>query len=1042
VANLTSLSVFHPISQRTCGGSTSDTVSNPGARVSKGSCPAWYVLLAAFLMNTSAASAQSRVQRDRRADPIVLVDLGWQPPGEELNTETRSQSPTTTDPVLRYWSPEEGELAWDDDSGVSMNASIRYRTTGWEHVIIMMHAAHAWSRGSAHFVFNGIDYGALPVAGRFISVPCGTTNDVHAVAQPFGPSSLQLYAFDRTRGHLTDFDSMGGVGGDALVAGRADVCTVMLGRRYFATAPTGTVSIYVNDVGRGHDADGDGLGAELETALGTCDSSCTPGLCDSTCPGVLDPADTDHDGLPDGDELLGYEWNGIPHEPQNLAAWGASPLHKDVFVEVDWAGDSTAAPIIRPASILRTVSYYTSSTASPGLVGASTAEARNPDGRAGIALHFDIGQPTPVDRLDMPYGAWSGGGQRVSPDTEYRPSYADDMRPIRRLAFRHAVAYPDGTGQAPVGGVAISYNAATSDAGATLAHETGHSLGLSHYGIRAWGPLNCKPTYQSIMNYAYGSFGFSHANQSPVRLDPSDAFELQGLYPVNSSLMLASPWRFDVSWFGGVDWNRDGTFEHGRIKASIADNIFYNDCGTFANAEKRQTVLRLPDKSAPSPAASFEPGLVQMDGRLYAMWLGRTDGRLHYRSAPLGHPEWDDCDASANGTRGDSLSLVGERHTPECNHWSPERTLTLADATHLSAVSWGHRTYLAWSNARNTVYHVRALRENSTSWGYSQPGVLAFTGTTYSSAAGHYTWPTVAVMHVDPSRHHGHDEVLGVFYENWLQQYGGWISSEDGLSWHNEGLVVDEDGSPIQHSLPPAFASVPGGATCAVFPINGVSLWRNPHLEFYCFDARIERFIAGHPLHPEGGRNSPLGPNPIWTSTARPSLAFHVFRNSQGLPVHDDASDGQFVLSYVATNGSDAETNPALGPRLFFSRHLSASSDPLTDVVFPSNQHHYMVNSWARTMGRTGVTLLEGASLHSLKGVWLNGNAGEDDWKGIDFFPSVDATYQVELGTGNDFVAIESRMCSGIASARSHFAQLDNATSAPSDRLVCARESQ
>ena len=68
--------------------------------------------------------------------------------------------------------------------------------------------------------------------------------------------------------------------------------------------------------------------------------------------------------------------------------------------------------------------------------------------------------------------------------------------------------------------------------------------------------------------------------------------------------------------------------------------------------------------------------------------------------------------------------------------------------------------------------------------------------------------------------------------------------------------------------------------------------------------------------------------------------------------------------------------------------------------------------------------------------------SGLDQPDGYERLREQDLSAGDELGTGNDFVAIESRMCSGIASARSHFAQLDNATSAPSDRLVCARESQ
>ena len=73
------------------------------------------------------------------------------------------------------------------------------------------------------------------------------------------------------------------------------------------------------------DGDGDGLADNVERQLGT------------------DPAnpDTDGDGLLDGWEVYGV--NGI-----DLRAKHASPLHKDIFVEMDYMRRQTASHMVLP----------------------------------------------------------------------------------------------------------------------------------------------------------------------------------------------------------------------------------------------------------------------------------------------------------------------------------------------------------------------------------------------------------------------------------------------------------------------------------------------------------------------------------------------------------------------------------------------------------------------------------------------------------------------------------------------------------------------
>lgn len=54
--------------------------------------------------------------------------------------------------------------------------------------------------------------------------------------------------------------------------------------------------------------------------------------------------------------------------------------------------------------------------------------------------------------------------------------------------------------------------------GATLMHELGHTFGLRHGGVTASGALeaNCKPNYQSVMNYLFQVRGLLDASGTPV----------------------------------------------------------------------------------------------------------------------------------------------------------------------------------------------------------------------------------------------------------------------------------------------------------------------------------------------------------------------------------------------------------------------------------------------------------------------------------------------------------------------------------------------
>jgi len=135
------------------------------------------------------------------------------------------------------------------------------------------------------------------------------------------------------------------------------------------------------------DSDIDGLGDNLEQAIGTCVSqSDTVGSPPQTCV-TRRTKDSDLDGISDYDELMGVD---NPGEDLPLRRWGASPLHKDVFAEVD-LDPGVPAPFVlanqwndagAPNSFAtRLWEGYNDGTAT---------ELDNPDGIDGIHLHFDV----------------------------------------------------------------------------------------------------------------------------------------------------------------------------------------------------------------------------------------------------------------------------------------------------------------------------------------------------------------------------------------------------------------------------------------------------------------------------------------------------------------------------------------------------------------------------------------------------------------------------------------------------------------------------
>jgi len=234
-------------------------------------------------------------------------------------------------------------------------------------------------------------------------------------------------------------------------------------------------------------------------------------------------ADTDADGIDDTDEV-------IVRGPFSARALDASPLRRDLFLELDWRSDLTPD-----------ISFVATSTLQ-GIF--EDSPIVNPDGSRGIRLHLDWGQ--------------AGGGTPVTidPATYDCPDFDQsipNLAPERANIWFHAFISPRPCG---AGGWAYARRSvilglpASNPVGqivwaSSVAHELGHTLGLQHGGADEF---NCKPNYPSVMNY----------DALPMLMKSGLRFSRGDEVPIDENAV-----RENVPFLGrnGYDFDQDGTIE-------------------------------------------------------------------------------------------------------------------------------------------------------------------------------------------------------------------------------------------------------------------------------------------------------------------------------------------------------------------------------------------------------------------------------------------------------------------------------------------------
>lgn len=262
-------------------------------------------------------------------------------------------------------------------------------------------------------------------------------------------------------------------------------------------------------------------------------------------------ADTDGDGLRDGDEVLGTE-NGL-----NLRAMGVNPRRKDILIEHDWADDATNCAAHTHKPPIEVLNQLTQVFAN--------APVSNPNGQPGINVIFDVGQGglfSGGNLISIPNGTLQGNV--FGPDF---PTYKAQNFATNRIGFFHYAIhahrytqYPDSSGYGEiVGDDFIVTLACNTDNDSfilnTTMHELGHNIGLLHGGAST---CNAKPNYNSVMNYRFqfsgvdttcDAFGDGPANYSigtRITLNENALNEGQGV--------CGSP---------AIDWNGNGIVQSG-----------------------------------------------------------------------------------------------------------------------------------------------------------------------------------------------------------------------------------------------------------------------------------------------------------------------------------------------------------------------------------------------------------------------------------------------------------------------------------------------
>jgi hypothetical protein len=528
----------------------------------------------------------------------------------------------------------------------------------------LLRSSNTATPGACTIIKNGITVAnAVPMGGTRITADgLRAGENIETVRVPNGASATHMLLVENSSGANRARAVGGATSGGAFyrtVAADIGTRTLIVGPRAFAGSvlPTGgAIRLLRNDVTlAGHDLDADGVGDELEVALGTCsrlDYTVNLDGVEFDCAQAKDARDTDGDGIRDGWEIFGRR-DTPPHQP--LPLWGANPRHKDLFVEVDgmqtFPGEAVQMTAATARSIAAIFAGETGYDEGPLRRLLQAISLRNPDQLPGITGHFDIGVAPAAAADATIYGDWGGYNPlapTANPDGSYTAqeaanAWSTNMVIARRGIFRYTAGFnsPSCSGSQAYDSFAANVPLCAHG----FAHEFGHANNLHHEGVPAdaYAP-NCKPNYPSLMNYSSysASVGFSDGLGGYPILDNTNLREAGAFDPANTFIAdyLETWFQYNVDRAtGSVDWNRDGVY------ASPTTPIrAYANSRPWGSCEG----VKVNQGTLPSMVTRLDPALARLGSRLYAL-------------VSIGGPVW----ASWSTSTFDCLPSA-----PSCGTWS------------------------------------------------------------------------------------------------------------------------------------------------------------------------------------------------------------------------------------------------------------------------------------------------------------------------------------------------------------------------------------
>jgi len=827
--------------------------------------------------------------------------------GGAVTFETKNLIGKKPDPVLHLLDGSGQQVAFDDDSGVGTNSrfTVKLKKTG--SYTVLVRASGTGRGGSCDVHVNGKKWrSGVSFAGTFkMAKNLRVGETLLTVPLPNGVYLPSIYILSATTGSILKWATAPDHGTARIeIQSPISEATIMVGSSDFI-AQSGPVRWARNDAAlSGHDPDHDGLGTELERAVGTC-SLAKEVVGNWSCARSTDVRDTDGDGLSDAHELLG-KIDASP--PVLLPRWGASPLHKDIFVEVDFMqrAPNEADAKMPPSAARKTAAAYADGYTQDPLLRLHHAQSlNNPDGEPGIAMHLDTGH-APTSPADATiYGDW-GGHNKVPPKScdsagctgaEAEAVWRAQMAKSRHGLFYYLLTYNESGGQAGVQVVAADMGHLD---GSVVAHEFGHMLGMGHdgpYGYEAV-DANCKPNYPSTMNYAYQDSGrFSDGLGRPAinNVTLREAGAVPGPSGVLGSAYLddlETVFKYTVDRStGDVDWNRDGVISAGTVKAY--SNNSANDCEfTKYNA------MSLGLVAMQAPAAS------RLDGRTLVFALNAA-GVLTYVSTSstfnCGAIRPTGCDGP-----GWSFHYISQS-------WN--QGLKAADTVTLGKGA-SQRLLLVFVTSQGQVYESELAKAGLA---FSQPKPLEGATSIEGELALATDGSTVWMLYGDAKRH-----------PRWR------VRNADG-SWTTERYMSAPSGwslprMPVDSAPGAIYAPVLGPQTVvAAMPEASSTSWQHGRLRLYTLDMVTRRWVESGLFTDDHGTVGkpamayrPLGLGGVipgrlhlmWIRRPRPNVSRAVMETVKSQPVVKMGLIGAHQNTWYVGRGVELLFDPAVDANL------------------------------------------------------------------------------------------------------------------------------